>query len=79
VCCFGDLFDLEAVARIHFGPTGCCWAGRFGGRNLGRRLDHIMAARPLAERSHACYIDKGPRSAERPSDHTPIVAEFEDV
>jgi len=46
-------------------------------RNLGWRLDHIMATRPLAEKSTASYIDKEPRLAERPSDHTPIVAEFD--
>ena len=46
-------------------------------RNLGWRLDHIMATQPLAEKSTACYIDKQPRLAERPSDHTPIVAEFD--
>lgn len=45
-------------------------------RNLGWRLDHIMATQPLAKRSTACYIDKKPRVADRPSDHTPIVAEF---
>jgi exodeoxyribonuclease-3 len=45
-------------------------------RNLGWRLDHILAAKPLAEKCTACYIDKEPRSAEKPSDHTPIVAEF---
>jgi len=46
-------------------------------RNLGWRLDHIMATKPLAKKSIACYIDKKPRLAERPSDHTPIVAEFD--
>jgi len=46
-------------------------------RNLGWRLDHIMATEPLAKKSSACYIDKEPRLAERPSDHTPIVAEFD--
>jgi len=45
-------------------------------RNLGWRLDHIMATEPLAKKSTACYIDKEPRLAERPSDHTPIIAEF---
>ena len=45
-------------------------------RNLGWRLDHIMATRPLAEKSTACYIDKNPRLAAKSSDHTPIVAEF---
>ena len=46
-------------------------------RNLGWRLDHIMATKPLAEKCTACYIDKQPRLAERPSDHTPIIAEFD--
>ena len=45
-------------------------------RNLGWRLDHIMATEPLAKKNTACYIDKEPRLAERPSDHTPIIAEF---
>jgi len=45
-------------------------------RNLGWRLDHIMATEPLAKKCTACYIDKEPRLAERPSDHTPIIAEF---
>ena len=46
-------------------------------RNLGWRLDHIMATISLAEKSTSCYIDKEPRIAERPSDHTPIIAEFD--
>jgi exodeoxyribonuclease-3 len=46
-------------------------------RNLGWRLDHIMATAPLAETCRRCTIEKEPRAAERPSDHTPIVAEFD--
>jgi exodeoxyribonuclease-3 len=46
-------------------------------RNLGWRLDHIMATQPLAEKCTACYIDKEPRTKDKPSDHTPIVAEFD--
>jgi len=46
-------------------------------RNLGWRLDHIMATQRLAQKSTACHIDREPRLAERPSDHTPIVAEFD--
>ena len=45
-------------------------------KNLGWRLDHIMATKPLSEKSIACYIDKAPRLLPRPSDHTPIIAEF---
>ncbi len=44
--------------------------------NRGWRLDHIMATEPLAKKSTACYIDKEPRTEEKPSDHTPIIAEF---
>jgi exodeoxyribonuclease-3 len=46
-------------------------------RNLGWRVDHIMATQSLAKASTTCYIDKEPRLANRPSDHTPIVAEFD--
>jgi exodeoxyribonuclease-3 len=35
-----------------------------------------MATQPLAEKSINSYIDKKPRLANRPSDHTPIIAEF---
>jgi exodeoxyribonuclease III len=45
--------------------------------NRGWRLDHIFATKPLAVKSTECYIDKKPRAAERPSDHTPVIAVFE--
>jgi exodeoxyribonuclease III len=45
-------------------------------RNLGLRIDHILASFPLAEKCKQCYIDKMPRSWERPSDHAPVIAHF---
>jgi exodeoxyribonuclease-3 len=45
-------------------------------RGLGWRIDHILATRPLAEKSVASYIDLEPRLKPKPSDHTPVVAEF---
>ena len=45
-------------------------------RGLGWRVDHILATRPLAERSVDCWIDLTPRRATKPSDHTPLVAQF---
>jgi exodeoxyribonuclease-3 len=69
------------VFRMHCREAGqyTFWDYRLNSfkRNLGWRLDHIMATQPLANKSTACYIDKKPRLAERPSDHTPIVAEFD--
>jgi exodeoxyribonuclease-3 len=45
-------------------------------RNHGLRIDLILANAALAERCLACHIDREPRTAERPSDHTPVIAEF---
>jgi exodeoxyribonuclease-3 len=46
-------------------------------RGRGLRIDHILATDVLSKNCRACYIDKEPRKLERPSDHTPVVAEFE--
>ena len=46
-------------------------------RKVGWRVDHIYATQPLAERSLNAWIDVQARQAERPSDHTFLVAEFQ--
>lgn len=45
-------------------------------KNQGLRIDHIWTSKSLSEKSIACRIDETPRGWERPSDHTPVVAEF---
>ena len=69
------------VFRMHCKEAGqyTFWDYRLNSfqRNLGWRLDHIMATKPLAKKCTACYIDAQPRLADRPSDHTPIIAEFD--
>jgi exodeoxyribonuclease III len=45
-------------------------------RNIGLRIDHILASAAIASRCDKCYIDKTLRAEERPSDHVPVVAEF---
>jgi exodeoxyribonuclease III len=45
-------------------------------RNRGLRIDHILASKPLALKCVQCHIDPIPRGWERPSDHTPVIAEF---
>ena len=50
-------------------------AGRFR-RNAGLRIDLILASPAMAKRCTASYVDREPRTWERPSDHTPVVAEF---
>lgn len=52
------------------------WDYRMNGfkRNLGLRIDHILASYPL--QCDRVSIDPEPRKWERPSDHTPVIAEF---
>jgi len=45
-------------------------------RNAGLRIDLILTSPAMTERCTQSYIDKEPRSWERPSDHTPVIAEF---
>lgn len=56
------------------------WDYRAAGfrRNAGLRIDLILANEALAARCTASYIDKEPRTWDRPSDHTPVIAEFSD-
>jgi len=57
------------------------WDYRAAGfrRNLGLRIDLILATRALSQSCTACEIDAAPRRLERPSDHTPVYAEFDGV
>jgi len=45
-------------------------------RNMGLRIDLVLASAAMAKACTASYIDKEPRRQERPSDHAPAVAEF---
>jgi exodeoxyribonuclease-3 len=71
---FTDAFRLHNPGGGQFS----WWDYRQGGfrRNLGLRIDHVWVSEPLAERCKRSWIDKEPRGWERPSDHTPVVAEF---
>ncbi len=47
------------------------------GRNLGWRVDHILATEKLAGRSCKSLIDLPTRTVEKPSDHVVLYASFE--
>lgn len=44
--------------------------------NTGWRVDNILASPKLAELAANSFIDQEPRTWEKPSDHTPLIAEF---
>jgi len=79
----GKLVDLGLtdVFRKFEQPekTFSWWDYRAAGfrRNAGLRIDLILTTDALTEACTASYVDKEPRAWERPSDHTPVVAEFE--
>lgn len=70
---FTDTFRL-----FEAGPVFSWWNYRtaaFRG-DRGLRIDHILASKGLVDHCVSCTIDKEPRAWERPSDHAPVIAEF---
>ncbi len=55
------------------------WDYRAAGfrRNAGLRIDLILTSEAMTKACSSSYVDKEPRGWERPSDHTPVVAEFQ--
>ena len=78
-----DLIDLglsDVFRKFDHPPeTFSWWDYRAAGfrRNAGLRIDLILTSAAMTEHCTACYVDKEPRTWERPSDHTPVVAEFD--
>jgi exodeoxyribonuclease-3 len=74
-------WGLIDVFREHHDDSGIfSWWDYRGGafpKNHGLRIDHIWTTEALAENCTAVWIDKKPRELERPSDHAPVVAEFD--
>jgi len=72
---FTDAYRLHQEAGGHF----TWWDYRAGAfrRNLGLRIDHVWISESLVSRSVRTWIDKDPRTWEKPSDHAPVIAEFE--
>lgn len=46
-------------------------------RNRGLRIDLILASNHLAPSCTSSTVDREPRTWERPSDHAPVIAEFD--
>ena len=55
------------------------WDYRGGGfrRNHGLRIDLILASKSLSKSCKSSQVDREPRTWERPSDHTPVIAVFD--
>jgi exodeoxyribonuclease-3 len=71
---------VDAVRMHHAGPGPYSW---WDYRQLafpkgnGLRIDHILVTGPMAERCRAAWVDRDERKGKLPSDHAPVVADFE--
>jgi exodeoxyribonuclease-3 len=77
----GEWGFVDVFRRHHSGESGLYTYYDYRARNsvergIGGRVAHFGAPEPLAAKSVNSWIDVEPRLAERPSDHTFLVAEF---
>ena len=72
---------LSDVFRLFDQPENCFswWDYRAAAfrRNMGLRIDLILASKNLSKRCRECVVDTQPRRLQRPSDHAPVVAVFD--
>lgn len=73
---------LADTFRLFDQPESCFswWDYRAAAfrRNRGLRIDLLLASRAMAGRCVRSSVDTGPRTWEKPSDHAPIFAQFDD-
>ena len=70
---------VDVFRRFEQPPaTFSWWDYRAAGfrRNLGLRIDLILASPGLGARAETCTIDLTPRRWDKPSDHAPVIARF---
>ncbi len=70
-----DAFRLHTTEGGHYS-----WWDYRGGmfhRGMGLRIDLCLISAPLVTRCRSVAIDREARKGEKPSDHAPVVAEFE--
>jgi exodeoxyribonuclease III len=53
-------------------------AGMFH-RDLGMRIDLILASAPVAERARAAWVDRQARKGKGPSDHAPVIVDLDEA
>ena len=74
-------WGLVDVFRRHYDDTGLYswWDYRAGNfhKHLGMRIDLMLASKPLAERSRWALIDRNARKGQLPSDHAPLIVDFD--
>lgn len=73
---FYDAFRLKH-RHDENGYTYWDYGGNAFVQDLGMRIDYLLLSPKLADCLTKCEVDKSPRAAEKPSDHTALSAVFE--
>jgi exodeoxyribonuclease-3 len=79
--CAGTLWTDLFREKVKEGGHYTFWDYRQPGtleRNIGWRIDLILGTAPMVKKLKKAWIDREPRSREKPSDHTFLVADFGD-
>lgn len=53
-------------------------AGMFG-KDLGMRIDLVLASSPVVERVRAAWVDRHARKGKGPSDHAPVIVDLDEA
>ncbi|MCK6418631.1 MAG: exodeoxyribonuclease III [Alphaproteobacteria bacterium] len=61
------IFDDRPHTYTFWDYQAGCWPA-----DKGIRIDHFLLSPEIADRVQRCWIDRGPRGWDKPSDHTPI-------
>jgi len=76
-----EAWGLTDVFRRHYDDGGLFswWDYRAGNfhKGLGMRIDLILATESLAAKATASLIDRNARKGQKPSDHAPVIADFD--
>lgn len=74
-----DLGFVDTLRKVHPDKTVYTYwdyRGLSFPKNLGLRIDHILATSALAERCVDALVDRQARKGEKPSDHVPLLVRF---
>ncbi len=76
-----EALGLHDVFREHYDAGGLFswWDYRAGNfhKGKGMRIDLVLASRTLADKATAVLIDRNARKGKGPSDHAPLIVDFE--
>ncbi len=70
-----DLYRHHHPAETHF--TWWDYRQLSFPKNRGLRIDHVLGTAPMTARCHSVVVDREARKGKQPSDHAPVIAEFE--